>query len=534
MEPGKRLGRYRIEAEVGRGGMGQVFRATDEDLGRVVAVKVLPPFLGATEAFIERFRREARTVAALRHPGIVAIYDVGVQDGLHYLVMEFLEGRSLATVMEDDRPMDARRAVQLITQVAAALDHAHERGVIHRDVKPANVIVGPDDRATLTDFGIAHAAASERLTVSGGIVGTPVYMSPEQALGQTVDGRADLYSLAVVLYEMLAGAVPFQADSTPAVLMAHAYQDPPSLRLFEPSVAPALDAVLKRALAKDPAQRFQTGQEMMSAAGAALDGAIKPLPPEAATNVLRRPAVTPPPVASPEPTVIDPVGRTVLPKEPKKGRRRFFRKVLIGAAIVGTTLGVGRCAIFEWRRPQSILRPLLGGEGREAPAGQVEPKPTTVPVQAPSQAKPNPTSPPPAQATAAPPPPPTAVPQPPQPKPEQVAPKPAQVPPAAQPVPKPEPPPVPTTPPSPPPQSQPAGPPPGQPQGPPPGQSQPPPPAQGPQPQPQQPPTEPTRQPPPANKPILATLQANPPTPRPDGPGPGPGRPGIFPKPGNP
>ena len=253
--PGRTLGRYRLEASLGRGGMAEVFRASDEKLGRTVAVKVVLPLFAAQEHFVERFLREARVVAALEHPGIVPVYDYGEQDGLPFLVMPYLDGGTLQRRMTGQaQPLD--QVVPWIRQLGAALDAAHAAGVLHRDVKPANVLVGKDERPLLADFGIAKIAESAtRLTATGVVVGTPVYMAPELALGKPASPASDLYSLAVVAYELLTGQPPFEGETALSVMHQHVQTPapPPSTRV--PTLPRALDEVFAQALAKDPTTR---------------------------------------------------------------------------------------------------------------------------------------------------------------------------------------------------------------------------------------------------------------------------------------
>ena len=228
---GKTLGNYQIMEELGRGGMAVVYKAYQRSLNRYVALKVLPPQLGFDRQFVERFQREARAAAGLQHPNIVVVYDVGHEEGVHYIVMEYLEGRTLKAVIDYESPMPPRRVHGIVNQIGAALDYAHQRGFVHRDVKPSNVFVGEGDRVTLTDFGIAKAASeAQQLTRTGMLMGTPEYMSPEQASGAKVDHRTDLYALGVVLYQMVVGQAPFQGTTPHATLHAVIYEAPPPPR----------------------------------------------------------------------------------------------------------------------------------------------------------------------------------------------------------------------------------------------------------------------------------------------------------------
>jgi serine/threonine-protein kinase len=268
-------GRYRLSSLLGVGGMARVYLASDRVLERQVAVKVLTPPYGQDPVFVERFQREARSAAGLSHPNVVAVFDSGSDADQHYLVMEYVAGPSLAQLLHRQGRLAPRRAVELAIQVCAALAAAHAQGLVHRDVKPANVLVGPDGRVKVTDFGIAKAAAATTLTGTGTVLGTAAYLSPEQAQGRPVDARSDLYSLGCVLYELLCGTPPFGSGAdSPAVAVAsrHLHQppEPPSARNSQ--VDAALDAVVLTALAKDPAQRFQSAIELQAALEQVLAG----------------------------------------------------------------------------------------------------------------------------------------------------------------------------------------------------------------------------------------------------------------------
>ncbi len=276
---GGNLGQYQILRELGRGGMAIVYEAQQPSLGRSVAIKVLPAEFTFDKTFVQRFQHEARAAARLNHPNIVAIYDVGEQNGVYYIVMQKLEGESLHSLIQRAGRLPLPRVAHIIGQVAAALDYAHAQNLVHRDIKPANIIVGQGDHATVMDFGIAKALAGAQLTQSGVMMGTPAYMSPEQASGKPVEPASDVYSLGLVLYQMLAGRVPFQADSTPALLYKQVHESPPPLRSFAPETPPSVEAVVARALAKDSAQRFRSAGEMARALQEAMTGrAVTPSP----------------------------------------------------------------------------------------------------------------------------------------------------------------------------------------------------------------------------------------------------------------
>jgi serine/threonine-protein kinase len=268
-------GRYRIKKLLGAGGMGVVFLADDLSLDRTVAIKVLPAELSADKKVVARFRREAKTAASLDHPGIIPVLSVESADDLHYFVMKYVSGHTLDAVLRDHRAMPIPFAMQVLRDAAAALAHAHRNGVVHRDVKPANIMLEDGDRVILTDFGISkvtttssEATTAARLTDLGMVVGTPHYMAPEQALGQTVDGRTDQYALAVVGFEMLAGRVPFD-DATPhAIIQQHINAAPPDLVALRPDAPRHVVDAINRGLMKAPSNRFRTMEEF----GAALGG----------------------------------------------------------------------------------------------------------------------------------------------------------------------------------------------------------------------------------------------------------------------
>ncbi len=266
---GKAWGRFQIIEERGRGGMAVVYKAYDSILQRTVALKVLLPLLAANEEFTRRFRREAITAANLRHPNVVVIYDVGSHENFQYIVMEYLEGLTLQQEIQQRGALPMSRVMSILRQLAGALDYAHQQGLVHRDVKPANVIIGAQDQATLTDFGLVKAAGGRRITGEGAAIGTLKYMSPEQAAGKEADSRSDLYSLGVVIYEMLVGETPFTGTTPYQTLHNLMYKPPPPLSERNPRISPAVERVVLRALSKDPRQRFGAAGEFAQALAAA-------------------------------------------------------------------------------------------------------------------------------------------------------------------------------------------------------------------------------------------------------------------------
>lgn len=261
------LGRYRIENEIATGGMGTVYVARDERLDRRVALKILNANLLADGTLVERFRREARAVAALGHPNIANVFDYGEEQGRPVIAMELAPGRDLARILRDEGPLDPERAATIGAQVCAALAHAHAAGIVHRDVKPANVIVSADDDVKVTDFGIARATGDEKLTATGSVMGTAHYISPEQAGGGQITAASDIYSAGIVLYEMLTGAVPYTGDSLMSVALRHINETVPPPSATHPDVPDALDQIVARATAKEPRARFLDAGEMARALG---------------------------------------------------------------------------------------------------------------------------------------------------------------------------------------------------------------------------------------------------------------------------
>jgi serine/threonine-protein kinase len=317
--------RYRLTGHLARGGMADVYAATDEILGRKVAVKMLHANYATDEAFIQRFRREAQAAANLTHPNIVSIYDTGKDGSHYYIVMELIEGRTLRDVLRAEGAILPRRAAEIGSEVAAALSVAARGGLAHRDVKPGNILLTDTGSVKVTDFGIARAwDDSEELTRTGAVIGTATYFSPEQAQGQPADGRSDLYALGVVLFEMLTGHPPFSGETPVSVAYQHVSEAAGMPSASNPDVPPELDAIVMRALQKNPANRYQTAEEMRGDLLRYLSGLpVGAADPEAATRLV---TTTPPPTVPPDETYRQ---MTQLPPE-----RRTPWSVIIGSVLL--------------------------------------------------------------------------------------------------------------------------------------------------------------------------------------------------------
>jgi serine/threonine-protein kinase len=354
-------GRYRIVRHVGSGGMADVYCAEDTHLGRQVAVKLLYRRFAQDKEFVERFRREASSAAALQHPNVVSVYDRGEFDGTYYIAMEFCEGESLKDVITREAPLDPAQAIAITRQILVAARFAHRRGVIHRDLKPQNVIIGADPadgevNVKVADFGIARADDSE-ITEVGAIMGTAQYLSPEQAQGRPVSAASDLYSVGVILFEMLTRRAPFEGDSAVAIALKHVSQPPPSVRQFRPEIPTELEAVVMKSLAKDPDQRYTEADSFLRD----LDGAEAALGREG-HDIGRTAAfvpidATPAAEAAPaEPLPPPPAGEAPGP-EPNRRRRATLLAVVAFAALAAIIGGT-----YLLLKPERVNVPLVLGQ----------------------------------------------------------------------------------------------------------------------------------------------------------------------------
>jgi Tol biopolymer transport system component/predicted Ser/Thr protein kinase len=376
LSPGTHLGAYRIERRLGRGGMSVVYLAEHLQLSRLVALKVLPSRLARDQEFRLRFERESKLAASLDHPNIVPVHDAGEADGLLYIAMRFVEGKDLGKLLREEGRLEPERALSILGQTAEALDEAHTAGLVHRDVKPANILLTASPReqyehAYLTDFGLARAFASgSRLTRSGYYLGTIHYSSPEQFTGSNVDGRTDVYSLGCVAFECLTGKVPFERDHEPAVMFAHLQEEPPRVTAQRPDLADTVDDVVTAAMAKVPEERFPTCGQLVEALRDAVAGRTVPFVVAHAKTRPRVPAV--PADVPPVPAVAG-----ALPGVPAPEARRSMAPLIAAIGImVAAGIGVGgflltREAAREGSAGASVAGTQPGAEAEEGVQPQI-------------------------------------------------------------------------------------------------------------------------------------------------------------------
>jgi serine/threonine protein kinase/ligand-binding sensor domain-containing protein len=381
------LGPYQITEQIGQGGMATVFKAYQPSMDRYVAIKILPSRFAEDESFVGRFTQEARTLARLEHPHILPVHDYGEHEGTTYLVMRYVEAGTLKDLIAREGPMELREAARVLGQLGRALDYAHSQGVLHRDIKPSNVLIDQRNNTFLTDFGIAKLIAeTAQFTASGAIIGTPAYMSPEQGMGKPVDHHCDIYSLGVVLYELVTGRVPFEAETPLAVVLKHVNDPLPLPRQIKPDLPAAVERVILKAMAKVPADRFQSAKEMIDA----LEAAVATMPEEIASQRLRAGAaeattlasgITLPPspaadTAPPSPA-LDTAPTRLEAMIPASWRKRWLLFVG-GAALLGLLLVVGLRIVSNLNDREPT--PITVGQAQPTitAVGQAQPTPTTV------------------------------------------------------------------------------------------------------------------------------------------------------------
>jgi len=357
---GKTLGSYQLVEQIGQGGMATVFKAYQPSMDRYVAIKILPSHFTQDATFVARFTQEARVLARLEHPHILPVYDYGEQEGITYLVMRYIEAGTLHDLIAQQGTLNLREVVRLMGQVGRALGYAHDQGVIHRDIKPSNVLIDPQGNAFLTDFGIAKiVAGTANYTGTGAVIGTPAYMAPEQGLGKPLDARCDIYALGVMLYEMVTGQVPFDAETPLAVMMKHVYDPLPLPRFFRPDIPEVIERVILKALAKMPEDRFQTALEMVETLERAVDdlptevslppipggptAVIPTLPPSSPVEApaIPAPAPIPAPPSPPSPA------REAVPEAVPVRQKRAFPWLPVVGGVVGLIILV-MAAILLW------------------------------------------------------------------------------------------------------------------------------------------------------------------------------------------
>jgi eukaryotic-like serine/threonine-protein kinase len=371
VDTGNLQSRYYLDERLALGGMGTVFTATDERLHRKVAVKLLKPELAEDPRFVERFKREARAVAALSHSNIAGIYDYGIDGDRHFIVMELVDGMDLARVLRSDAPLSPERASRIAAQICSALAHAHAADIVHRDVKPGNVIIDRSDGVKVTDFGIARAIGDSTLTATGSVIGTAQYLSPEQAGGRRAGPASDIYSAGIVLYEMLTGSVPFTGDTPVAIAVRHMSEGVPRPSDLQPEVPRELDAVVARATARNPDDRYRSASEM--------EAELRKFAPPAGGAVIPDPAV------SASTAVLDPSEATRQFDDrvgSASGRDWDTKRIGRAVLIVLAALALIAVALVAVRLLTDREEPTVGNPRREQRQQQQQPVETPEEAQA--------------------------------------------------------------------------------------------------------------------------------------------------------
>src|ERR1035437_8080935 len=402
-----RIGRYKIVRELGRGAMGVVYHAIDPNIGRPVAIKTIHFGDNRKPEEIDRMRerlfREARSAGMLSHPGIVTIYDVEQQGDLAYIAMEYVDGPTLDQVLSEADPLNAERMFSILAQTAVALDYAHSKGIVHRDIKPANIMLSADGTAKIADFGIAKITAAENLTMTGSIVGTPHYMSPEQVQGQPVDGRSDQFSLAVIGYEMLTGEKPYMGEHLTTVVYKIVAEEPVPPHRLNPSLSTGIENVLRKALAKKPDGRYRNCQDFIESLEKAC-GATKGWRSMPRGGLLNEPTladVKVPAIAALVPAALPPPRRKGRAEPTATATTEVKRKSGFFGFLLAVLLAAGLLALIGWQAAPWLMpgrQPSDGGEQRTAAPKEESPIPPAIPLPiapavAPGDAKPSPVGP---------------------------------------------------------------------------------------------------------------------------------------------
>jgi serine/threonine-protein kinase len=402
------IGQYRIKNLIGAGGMGIVYAAEHTLIGRPAAVKVLLPEFSHNQSIVARFFNEAKAATAIRHPGIVEIFDFGWHtDGSAYIVMEFLDGETLGARRKRGQ-MSLAAALTFIRQIARALAAAHGKGIVHRDLKPDNIFIVPDpenpqsERIKLLDFGIAKLAGentNQNRTRTGAVIGTPTYMSPEQCRGVAVDHRADLYSLGVILYKLLAGRAPFVGEGEGDVLAAHIHVPPPLMSSFVPNIPPAVEQLVQRLLQKAPADRPQTADEVVAMIDAAMGNVVEATPkpppgpvPAPSGPFAPLPSIFPTPSSPTQPTTLSgAAGNTPVPTEPRRSGKTAMIAALVASGIAGIVIAfaLSHANKSAGPRPSAAIE-THAAAAESAPAAAAESAPAPAPEATPATAAPTP------------------------------------------------------------------------------------------------------------------------------------------------
>ena len=403
-----RIGRYKIVRELGRGAMGVVYHAIDPNIGRPVAIKTIHFGGNRKPEEIERMRerlfREARSAGMLSHPGIVTIYDVEQQGDLAYIAMEYVDGPTLDQVLSEPEPLDSTRMFSILGQTAVALDYAHSKGIVHRDIKPANIMLSEDGTSKIADFGIAKITAAENLTMTGSIVGTPHYMSPEQVQGQPVDGRSDMFSLAVIAYEMLTGEKPYTGEHLTTVVYKIVAEEPVLPHRLNPSLSTAIENVLRKALSKKPDARYRNCQEFVESLEKACSASKgwKLMPRGGLLNAMTMADVKTPTATAAAPAAVLPPPRRKSRSTPASGttaevkRKSGFPGFLLGILVAAGFLALLGWQAAPWLMPGSQPSDTAGHsaavpkEQAPPPAAPAVTPPVNPPATSPQDAKPSP------------------------------------------------------------------------------------------------------------------------------------------------